>query len=149
VINQNYTPEELKDARADCRGETGTTPNQSEAKGAPTEASTSAASASVPTQPLPIATTAGADPTPTPAPTSAAPASTQAQLEISSTPDGADIEIDGNFVGNTPSTVGVSAGQHDISVKKPGFKPWQRKINVSTGQVNVNAALEQDSSNHP
>ena len=64
------------------------------------------------------------------------------QLQISSTPDGADIEIDGSFVGNTPSSVGVAPGQHDISVKKTGFKPWERKITVSSGQVNVNAALE-------
>jgi hypothetical protein len=27
-------------------------------------------------------------------------------------------------------------------VKKRGFKPWERQINVSTGEVNVNAALE-------
>lgn len=74
----------------------------------------------------------------------AVPESSQAQLQVSSTPDGADIEIDGSFVGNTPSTVGVSAGQHDISVKKAGFKAWERKINVSSGQVNVNAALESE-----
>jgi hypothetical protein len=65
-----------------------------------------------------------------------------AQLQIASIPDAADIEIDGSFVGNTPSTVGVAAGQHQISVKKSGFKPWERKIAVSSGQVNVNAALE-------
>jgi len=69
----------------------------------------------------------------------------QAQLQIASTPDGADIEIDGNFVGNTPSTVGLSPGQHGISVKKPGFKPWERKVTVSSGQVNVNAVLEPES----
>ncbi len=67
-----------------------------------------------------------------------------AQLQISSTTDGADIEIDGNFVGNTPSTVGVNAGQHQISVKKTGFKPWERKMAVSTGQINLNAALDAD-----
>jgi hypothetical protein len=78
----------------------------------------------------------------TAAPASAA--ASAAQLQISSTPDGADIEIDGSFVGNTPSTVGVASGPHDISVKKAGFKPWERKINVSTGQVNVNATLEAD-----
>ena len=50
-----------------------------------------------------------------------------AQLEASSTPDGADIEIDGNFVGSTPSTVGVAAGPHQLSVKKAGFKHWERK----------------------
>jgi hypothetical protein len=66
----------------------------------------------------------------------------QAQLQVTSTPDGADIEIDGGFVGNTPSTIGVAPGQHQLSVKKIGFKPWERKITVSSGQVNVNAALE-------
>lgn len=70
------------------------------------------------------------------------PVTSQTQVQISSTPDAADIEIDGSFVGNTPSTVGVTAGQHQISVKKTGFKPWERKIAVSSGQVNVNAALE-------
>jgi len=68
--------------------------------------------------------------------------SSAAKLAISSTPDGADIEIDGSFVGSTPSTVGVASGQHQISVKKTGFKPWERKISVSSGQVNVNAVLE-------
>jgi len=75
--------------------------------------------------------------------TSAAPASSdQARVQVSSTPDGADIEVDGSFVGDTPSTIGVSAGQHKLSVKKSGFKPWERTITVSTGQVNVNATLE-------
>jgi hypothetical protein len=59
----------------------------------------------------------------------------QAQVQISSTPDAADIEIDGKYFGSTPSTVSVPAGEHQISVKKTGFKPWQRKITVSTGQV--------------
>ena len=73
----------------------------------------------------------------------AAPTSSdQARVQVSATPDGADIEVDGSFVGNTPSTVGVSAGQHKLSVKKTGFKPWERNITVSTGQVNVNATLE-------
>jgi len=69
----------------------------------------------------------------------------QAQLQVSSTPDGADIEIDGNYVGSTPSAVGASAGQHLVSVKKPGFKPWERKITVSSGQININAALQPES----
>ena len=66
----------------------------------------------------------------------------QARVQVSSTPDGADIEVDGSFVGNTPSTVGVSAGQHKLSIKKSGFKPWERNITVSSGQVSVNATLE-------
>ena len=67
-----------------------------------------------------------------------------AQLSIASDPPGADIEIDGNFIGSTPSNVGVAAGQHQISIKESGFKPWQRKMSVSSGQVSVNATLESD-----
>lgn len=85
-----------------------------------------------PAQSTPVMTAANAAPA----------AAAQAQLQVTSTPDGADIEIDGSFVGNTPSSVGVTAGQHDIAVKKAGFKPWERKIAVSSGQVNVNAVLE-------
>jgi hypothetical protein len=85
-------------------------------------------------------------PTPTPSvpviPASAS--SDKTQIQVSSTPDAADIEIDGSFIGSTPSTVGVAAGHHQISVKKSGFKPWERKITVSSGQVNVNAVLEPD-----
>jgi hypothetical protein len=68
----------------------------------------------------------------------------QAQVQVTSAPDGADIEIDGIFVGDTPSAVGVASGQHDIAVKKTGFKLWERKIAVSSGQVHVNAVLEPD-----
>ena len=68
-----------------------------------------------------------------------------AQLQISSVPAGADIEIDGNFVGNTPSTVGVAAGQHQLVVKKSNYKPWEKKITVTSGQIRVNAVLESES----
>lgn len=66
----------------------------------------------------------------------------QASLTIESTPPGADIEIDGAFVGNTPSTVTVSPGTHDIAVKKKGFSDWTRKMNVTTGSVHLNADLD-------
>jgi hypothetical protein len=54
---------------------------------------------------------------------------------VASTPNGADIEVDGSFVGSTPSTIGVLGGDHVISVKKNGYKPWERKIKTSTGKV--------------
>jgi len=60
-----------------------------------------------------------------------------AQLQVSSTPDGADIEIDGNFVGHTTSTVGVAPGEHQLVVKKSGYKPWEKKIAISSGEVKV------------
>ena len=98
------------------------------------------------TQPVPPSSP---DATPNPGPTDTTPVSPDqgatAELEVSSTPDGADIEIDGNFVGSTPSTVGVVAGPHQLSVKKAGFKPWERKITVSSGHIKIDATLEAQS----
>jgi hypothetical protein len=74
--------------------------------------------------------------------TPAAVASAQPALTIDSTPAGADIEIDGAFVGNTPSTVNVAAGSHDIAVKKKGFADWTKKLNVTGGSVHLSAELE-------
>lgn len=68
---------------------------------------------------------------------------TQASLTADSVPPGADIEVDGNFVGNTPSTVSVSTGSHEIAVKKKGFATWDRKMTVSGGTIHINAELEQ------
>jgi hypothetical protein len=68
-----------------------------------------------------------------------------ASLIIESTPAGADIEIDGSFFGNTPSTVSLAPGSHDVSVKKKGFSDWTRKMNVTSGSVHLNAELEQNS----
>jgi hypothetical protein len=72
------------------------------------------------------------------------PASAQASLNIDSTPAGADIEIDGAFVGNTPSTASVASGSHQIAVKKKGFADWSRTLNVTGGTVHVNAELDQE-----
>lgn len=70
-----------------------------------------------------------------------APASAKLQLE--SDPSGADIQVDGSFVGNTPSDVQVPEGEHTIAVKKAGFKDWERKMKVSGGSnVHLNAELE-------
>ena len=70
---------------------------------------------------------------------------TGAKLSISSSPDGADIEADGSFVGNTPSDIQLTEGEHTISVSKSGFKTWQKKLKVSNGSsVHLNATLEKN-----
>ncbi len=77
------------------------------------------------------------------APTNATPAAAQmASLTVDSPIPGADIEIDGNFVGNTPSTVSVTPGQHTIVVKKKGYTDWTRPMNVAGTGVHVTADLE-------
>jgi len=123
------------------------TPNPATPESAsPGSAASDSAAPSSATQAVPAASPAA---TPNAAPSDTPAVSqdqgTAAELEVSSTPDGADIEIDGNFVGNTPSTMGVAAGPHQVSVKKAGFKPWERKITVSTGHVKIDATLEAQS----
>lgn len=71
------------------------------------------------------------------------------ELEITSQPVGAEIEIDGDFVGNTPSTMNASSGQHQIMLKKAGFKPWERKMTVSGGHVKIDATLEAGANEGP
>jgi hypothetical protein len=69
--------------------------------------------------------------------------SAAARLQMESNPSSADIEIDGSFVGNTPSDVQVAEGDHTVTVKKAGFKDWERKMKVTAGSsVHLNAELE-------
>lgn len=80
---------------------------------------------------------AAAEPGKAPAPAA------QAALSVDSSPAGADIEIDGAFAGSTPSTLTIAPGTHEIAIKKKGFVPWTRKMNVSGGSIHLNAELEQ------
>jgi hypothetical protein len=87
--------------------------------------------------------------TPTPSatvmPVATATAAIGATLSVSSTPPGADIEIDGAFVGSTPSSLTVTPGTHEVVVKKKGFADWTRKLNVTGGTINLAADLEASS----
>lgn len=66
----------------------------------------------------------------------------EATVEITSTPDGADIEVDGAFRGNSPSTVTLPTGDHTITVKKSGFQNWERNVHVTSGNIKVKAELQ-------
>jgi hypothetical protein len=64
------------------------------------------------------------------------------KISVASVPGNADIEIDGSFVGNTPSIVEVNPGEHSVVIKKSGYKSWERKLKVTSGVVNLSAELE-------
>jgi hypothetical protein len=76
---------------------------------------------------------------------SAREAEVEVEVEVSSTPDDAEIEVDGNFVGNTVSTIGIGPGQHKLVVKKNGYKPWEKTLTVTKGRVRVHAELKAES----
>jgi len=66
-----------------------------------------------------------------------------AKVMISSEPSGGDIYVDGNFMGNTPSLVELSAGSHTVRVQAKGQKPWNRTVNLTAGsKVTLQAALD-------
>jgi hypothetical protein len=64
------------------------------------------------------------------------------RISVSSTPANADIEMDGNFVGNTPSMIETTPGEHSVVLKKTGYKNWDRKLKVTGGSINLSAELE-------
>jgi hypothetical protein len=60
-----------------------------------------------------------------------------------SEPDGADITIDGKFVGTTPSSLQLTAGDHTIAIEKAHFSSWKRTMTVAAGSsANVSATLD-------
>jgi opacity protein-like surface antigen len=87
------------------------------------------ASGSEPIAPAPIASV------PVPAP--------QVMVEFWSRPTGADVEIDGQYVGSTLSTIPLAPGEHTIAIRMKDFAPWQKTITVTSGNVRVAAYLEQ------
>ncbi len=52
---------------------------------------------------------------------------------FSSIPPGAEITLDGKYVGNTPSGIPLSAGTHTVVLSLPGFTQWKRDLTVSPG----------------
>ena len=64
-------------------------------------------------------------------------------VSIKSDPEGADITVDGNYSGSTPSTMKLAAGSHVLDVTKPGFGKWERKISIEAGgNITVDATLQ-------
>lgn len=66
-----------------------------------------------------------------------------ATVTVSSEPAGAEIYLDGKFVGDTPSVLQVSAGAHKIRVEAAGRKAFERELDVLRGsQISLTANLE-------
>jgi hypothetical protein len=109
----------------DAAAPNATTPNGAGGEAAGPTAADSAAPEAAPTEAVP---------------TDAAPVSTE--LTFTSSPDGAEIELDGAFVGNTPSTIGVPGGDHTIRMSKHGYQPYQKRLHTAGGTVTLHADLE-------
>jgi hypothetical protein len=69
--------------------------------------------------------------------------SREAVINFSSSPPGAEIMLDGSYVGNTPSSITAANGKHVVELSVPGFGTWKRELQVTAGsKVDVNATLQ-------
>jgi len=66
-----------------------------------------------------------------------------ADVNLTSDPSGADITVDGNYVGSTPSLIKLKPGTHSIKITKTGYMPWVRSIDTASGE-NRNLAAQLD-----
>lgn len=66
-------------------------------------------------------------------------------VEVKSNLDGAEITVDDKYMGSTPSTLKLTAGDHKVRLEKAGFKTWERTLTVSAGATaTVNPTLEKE-----
>ena len=125
--------------------------NESSSGGAP-------AASPLVAQPAPSLSPQTSKPAPPPAPPVAKPAAppshrvghpasdTSAMVQISSEPSGADILVDGDYTGCTPTQLKLKPGPHSVRIAKKGFEAWEKSITVESGESrNIAAELEQSS----
>ena len=65
------------------------------------------------------------------------------KCRFSSTPSGAEIKVDGRYVGSTPSLLSLGTGVHVVAISLPGFVLWTRELTVSReSDLTVYAVLQ-------
>jgi hypothetical protein len=66
-------------------------------------------------------------------------------IVVSSNPNGAEITVDGRFVGTTESTLKLPPGDHTVRIGKTGYKNWDRTITLGAGSsIAISATLEKE-----
>jgi len=70
------------------------------------------------------------------------------QLSVTSTPNGADVEIDGRSWGKTPlENLKIPIGSHVVQIKYPGYQSVNRQVSVSPDQAeSISVVLVQGAS---
>lgn len=66
-------------------------------------------------------------------------------VDFKSSPVGAEVTVDGYFVGRTPTSAQIPFGEHLVSITKWGYKDWIQQVNVTgKGSVNIDPKLGED-----
>src|SRR5258706_11699346 len=56
-----------------------------------------------------------------------------AALQLESVPDGADLTLNGRFIGTTPAKISIEPGSFRLVIQKTGFEPWVRDVALLAG----------------
>jgi hypothetical protein len=68
--------------------------------------------------------------------------SVRGTIQLTSSPSGAEIYLDHQFQGSTPSTIpNVVTGNHTLEFRYPGYQSWSDTISVPSGSSHFFAAL--------
>jgi hypothetical protein len=71
-------------------------------------------------------------------------------IQLTSLPSGAEIYLDDQFRGNTPSTItGIEPGNHTIEYRSSGYKSWKANIMVLSGTSNYFSDLTAQPDSQP
>jgi PEGA domain len=64
-------------------------------------------------------------------------------VAIASDPAGAEVYVDGHFVGQTPATLHLASGAHRIELRASGKRDWSRELEViKDSEVTVRPVME-------
>ncbi len=66
----------------------------------------------------------------------------EVMVDFRSTPKGADISVDGSYVGRTPTSISLSPGEYDIKISKHDFRSYEHNLTVTTEHLTVSAYLQ-------
>jgi uncharacterized protein (TIGR03118 family) len=67
---------------------------------------------------------------------------TNIHAHISSIPAGADIQVDGAYVGATPSDIELTCCWHDVTILKAGRTAWTRRVRFADRALKITAHLQ-------
>lgn len=71
------------------------------------------------------------------------PAEQMCTVAVTSEPAGADVELDGKFVGNTPAKLRLKPGDYVVTVRKQGYVVWERKVSaIPDNELTIRAELD-------
>jgi hypothetical protein len=61
------------------------------------------------------------------------PSKSTIQVRFSTEPSGADIEVNGLYIGSTPAELALDEGVQVVTLTREGYEVWTKKVKVAPG----------------